>query len=159
MQDRTPRNLFILVGSFILMIGCAGQRVHPTVAASNTPAACEVLLNEKDAWRAVMRFSDKNDYRLLNLDSDKGLMEISSGDLFTSGYSSDFFHYALSFVGLEKGTRIVIEGSFHNSDGKEVPLNDSLVKIKKENEYRLLAALKKYFDLELNNGSEKRALP
>lgn len=147
----------ILIFGFV--IGCAGQQVKPVAQVSSVPTEYEVLLSTADAWRSVMRFSDKNGYQLFSLDSDKGLMEISSGDLYTSGYSAYIFHYAFLFVGLEKGTRIVIEGSFHNSDGKEVPANGYLEKMKKENEYRMLAALKNYFDTELTNGSGKRTLP
>ncbi len=159
MRDRTTRNFLILIFGFVSIIGCAGQRVKPVTLVSSVPTEYEVWLSIEDVWRAVMRFNDKNDYQLLSLDSDKGLMEISSGDLYASGYSTYIFHYTFLFVGLEKGTRIVIEGSFHNSDGKEVPANDYLEKKKKENECRMLAALKNYFDTELNNGTGKRTLP
>ncbi|MBI5554248.1 MAG: hypothetical protein HY920_00130 [Elusimicrobia bacterium] len=150
---------WILIFGFVSIIGCAGQQVKPVAPVSSVPTEYEVLLSAEDAWRAVLRFSDKNDYQLLSLDSDQGLLEISSGDLDASSYSAYTFHYAFLFVGLEKGTKIVIAGSFHNSDGKEVPVNSYLEKMKKENEYRILTALKNYFETELNNGSGKRALP
>lgn len=159
MPDRITRNFFILIFSFVSIIGCAGQPVKPVALVSNVPTEYKVLLSTADAWRSVMRFSDKNGYQLFSLDSDKGLMEISSGDLYASGYSAYMFHYAFLFVGLEKGTKIVIEGSFHNSDGNEVPANGYLEKMKKENEGLMLTALKEYFETELNNGSGKRKLP
>jgi hypothetical protein len=149
--------LFLIFG-FSLIIGCASRHLPASIPVSTAQTEYEVVLNTEDAWRAVMRFADKNDYRLISLDSDKGMMEISGGDTYASGYNAYEFHYTLLFIGLEKGTKIVIEGSFHNSDGKEVPPNDSLEKLKKENEYRLLAALKKYFETELNHGSAKTKL-
>lgn len=149
----------ILIFGISPLIGCAGGQVKPVALVNSLPTEYEVSISTEDAWRAVMRFSDKNDYRLISLDSEKGLMEISSGDLYASGYSAYIFHYTFLFVGLEKGTKIVIEGSFHNSNGKEVPANGYLEKMKKENESRVLAALKKHFDMELNNGSGKRTLP
>ncbi len=149
----------ILIFGISPLTGCAGRQVKSVALASNMPTEYKVLLSTEDAWRSVMRFSDKNDYQLLSLDSEKGLMEISSGELYASGYSAYIFHYTFLFVGLEKGTRIVIEGSFYNSNGKEVPANGYLEKMKKENEGRVLAALKKHFDMELNNGAGKRTLP
>ncbi len=148
----------ILIFGFSSIIGCAGPQ-HPAVMPdSGGPTEYEVSFSTEAAWRAVMRFADKYDYRLINLDSDKGLMEITGGDTYASGYNAYGFHYTLIFIGLEKGTKIVIEGSFHNSDGKEVMLRYSLEKTKKENEQRLLAALKKYFETELNHGSAKTKL-
>jgi hypothetical protein len=149
---------WILIYGFILLTGCAGQRLKPAATVSNVPAEYTVALSSEEAWRMVMRFSDKNDYQLLNLDSDKGVMEITGSDIYSSGYNAYGFHYTLIFIGLEKGTKIVIEGSFHNTDGKEVLPDDSLEKLKRENENRLLAALKKYFESELNHGSGKRTV-
>lgn len=151
-------DFLILIFGFASFTGCSGQRIKPVESVSSAPTEYEVCLSAEDAWRAVMRFSDKNDYHLLSLDSDKGLMEISSGDQYSSGISAYVFHYTFLFVGLEKGTRIVIEGSFHNSDGNEVPANGYLEKKKKENECRMLADLKNYFEGQ-NNGSGKRILP
>lgn len=150
---------WILAVGFVSIIGCASQQVKPVAPVSSVPTEYEVLLSTEDAWRAVMRFADKNDYHLISLDSDKGLMEIAGGDTYTAGYNAYGFHYTFLFMGLENGTKIVIEGSFHNSDGQEVPANDYLEKMKKENECRMLAAIKNYFNTELNNGSAKRTLP
>ncbi|MDD5491634.1 MAG: hypothetical protein PHV60_03000 [bacterium] len=146
----------ILIFGFSLITGCAGSRTRAIIPVTTERTEYEVSLSAEDAWRAVMRFSDKNGYHLIDLDSDKGMMEISGGDTYAWGYNAYGFHYTFLFIGLEKGTKIVIEGSFHNSDGKEVPPNDSLVKLKKENEYRILAALKNYFETELNHGAGKK---
>ena len=159
LKNRTEK-IFIfwfLIGFFSL-IGCAGPGTQVIVPVTPERTEYEVSLSIEDTWRAVMRFSDKNGYRLVNLDSDKGIMEISGGDAYAWEYNSYGFYYTVLFIGLEKGTKIVIEGSFHNNDGKEIPVKDTLEKVKKANECRLLAALKKYFETELNHGSAKTKL-
>ncbi|MDD5132735.1 MAG: hypothetical protein PHH44_08755 [bacterium] len=146
---------FWLLIDFSSLLGCAGPGTQVIVPVTTERIEYEVLLNTEEAWRAVMRFSAKNSYRLVNLDSDKGIMEISGGDAYACEYNNYGFHYTFLFVGLEKGTKIVIEGSFHNSEGKEMTVQESMEKIRKKNEYRLLAALKKYFEAELNHGSAR----
>lgn len=148
----------ILLIGFLTLTGCATQQMQSMAPVGDTPTTLDVLLSTEDAWRLVMRFADKNEYHLVNLDSDKGMMELAGSDTVTSGYNAYGFHYTILFLGLEKGTRIVIEGSFCNSEGKEVPGRDAMEKLRKTNEYRLMTALKKYFETELNHGSAKAKL-
>ncbi|MDD5259136.1 MAG: hypothetical protein PHD29_04170 [bacterium] len=159
MQDRLTHNLKLVIFLILTSLtGCAHPRLPAVLPDGSAQTEYEVVLSTEAAWRAVMRFADKYDYRLVNLDSDKGLMEIAGGDMYASGYNAYGFHYTLIFIGLEKGTKIIIEGNFYNSDGNTVPVKDSLERLKKENEYRLLTTLKKYFETELNRGSARTKL-
>ncbi len=162
MPNHKTRNLKLVTLHFIILMlvlaaGCATGKV-PAVFQDQEAVEYITSLSVEESWRAVMRFTNKYDYRLINLDSDKGIMEISGGDNDASGYNVYGLHYTLIFMGLEKGTKVVIEGSFYNNNGKEIAPQSSWEKIKKEKELRLLAALKKYFETELNHGAAKRTI-
>ncbi len=128
-----------------VLAGCAGQelsRENPVPV----PAEYVTGLDANATWRALMRFASRNGYHFVKLESEKGIMEISAGDIFDGDYSSYYLHYNLVVVGLAQGTKVVVDTGFFDNNGREVEFQRHMEKMKENKDRQILQEIKKFLE-------------
>lgn len=140
--------IFLLLSGLLWLSGCVGIQIEAPLDFESRPMEYNAVLDTNETWKALLRFVSQNDFRFERLESEKDIMEFTTGEKYESGNGLYSYKYHFILVGLTRGTKVVVGVTFHSTDDREIEPADSMKKTKYEAEQKMYERVKAFFQEE-----------
>lgn len=143
-----PLCLYAFVPLCLFLSGCVGIQIEAPLDFESRPMEYNTVLDTNETWKTLLRFVSQNDFRFVRLESEKDIMEFTTGERYEFGNETCSYKYHFILVGLARGTKVVIGVTFHSTDDSEIEPADSMKKTKYEAEQKMHERIKAFFQEE-----------